>query len=136
MKKRLLLPLDGSDRDLIALNYVRHNFNPKETDVVLLNVGEIVFINGIVVPEILTENKNSGNDILNKAYIELSEFNCEKEFAFGYVDKEILDCAQIKNIDAIVMSKNTKKKFVAIVGSVTAKVIKKAKCTVIVLPQS
>ena len=136
MKKRLLLPLDGSDRDLIALNYVRHNFNPKEPDVILLNVGEIVFINGIVVPEILTENKNSGNDILNKAYIELSEFNCEKEFAFGYVDKEILDCAQSKNIDAIVMSKNTKKKFVAIVGSVTAKVIKKAKCTVIVLPQS
>lgn len=136
MKKRLLLPLDGSDRDLIALNYVRNNFNPKETDVVLLNVGEIVFINGMVVPEILTENKNSGNDILNKASIELSEFNCEKEFAFGYVDKEILDYSQSKNIDAIIMSKNTKKKFIAIVGSVTAQVLKKARCTMIILPQS
>lgn len=133
MNKKILLPLDGSNRDSIEINFLKENFNPQETEVILLHVGEIVYIQGIVVSEL--EEQKKGNSILKRAWENLKEFRCTKKFQFGYAEKVILNYANNLDVDIIIMAKNTKKKFVTLVGSVTAKVIKKSKCTVIVLPQ-
>ncbi len=135
MSKKILLPLDGSNRDLIAVNFLKDNFNPQETEVILLNAGEIVYVHGIVVSEIISSEKADGNEILERAFDNLKEFKCTKEFQFGYAHNVILNYANAFNVDMIIMAKNTKKNFVPFVGSVTARVIKRSKHTVIVLPQ-
>lgn len=135
MKKKILLPLDGSDRDLIAVNFLKDNFKPEETEVILLNVGEIVYAHGIVVSHLIGTEKEHGGRVLQRAYGILKDFNCVKEFQFGYADKVIIDYANDLNVDTIIMAKNTKGKYVPFIGSVTSKVLKKSKCTVIVLPQ-
>ena len=43
--------------------------------------------------------------------------------------------AEDNDVDIIIMAKNTKKKFTALVGSVTEHVVKRAKCIVIIIPE-
>ncbi len=135
MKKKVLLPLDGSDRDLISINFLKENFNPKDTEVLLLNIGDIVYAHGIVVSHLISMDKENSERILQRACELLDEFNCTKEFQFGYVDQTIIEYSNALEIDIIIMTKKTRKRYVPFMGSVTAKVAKKAKCTVIVLPQ-
>lgn len=135
MKKKILLPLDGSDRDLMEVNFIKENFNPEKTEVILLNVGEVVYVEGAVVAKLIMSEQENSSKILERAAENLKGFQCIKKFQFGYADNIILDCADEFNVDMIVMAKNTKKKFIQLVGSVTSKVIKRAKCSVLMLPQ-
>ena len=135
MKKKILLPLDGSDRDLIEVNFIKENFNPEKTEVILLNVGEIVYVEESVVAKLIMSEQENSSKILERAKQNLEGFQCIKKFKFGYADNIILECADKFNVDIIVIAKNTKKKFVQLVGSVTSKVIKRAKCSVVMLPQ-
>lgn len=138
-KKKILIPVDGSERSLISLQYLNNNFKPEDVEVVLLNVREIVFINGMAVSEEVKDSEIIGKRILKDAEEQLNklnkEFEYKKEFSFGYAGDEILRYAEDNNIDTILMAKNTKKKFTALVGSVTAHVVKKAKCVVIMIPE-
>lgn len=138
-KKKILIPIDGSERSLISLQYLNNNFKPKDVEIVLLNVREIVFINGMAVSEEVKDAEIIGKRILDEAEKQLknlnNEFECKKEFSFGYAGDEILRYAEENNIDTILMAKNTKKKFTALVGSVTAHVVKKAKCVVVMIPE-
>lgn len=134
-KKKILIPIDGSDRSLIALNYLKNNFKPEEVDVVLMHVREIVFINGMAVSEEVKDAEAIGKKILNNVREKVEEFNCEKEFSFGYAGDEIVRYAEENDVDIILMAKNTRKKFTALVGSVTAHVVKRAKCVMIIIPE-
>lgn len=135
MNKKILLPLDGSDRDLIAVNFLKENFSPKETEVILLNVGQIVYVEGSIVADMIVSEEELGIKILERAAENLKGFHCIKEFKFGYADEVIINYSNALKVDMIIMAKNTKKKFVQIIGSVTSKVIKRAKCSVMMLPQ-
>ncbi len=132
MNKKILLPLDGSDRDLIAVNFLKENFNPKETEVILLNVGQIVYVEGSIVSDMIVSEEELGIKILERAAENLKGFHCIKKFKFGYADEVIINYSNALKVDMIIMAKNTKKNFVPFVGSVTARVIKKSKCTVII----
>lgn len=138
-KKKILVPIDGSERSLIALEYLKNNFKPEEVEVALFNVREIVFINGMAVSEEVKDAEVVGKGILAEAKKKLKMFNpnfeCKTEFSFGYAGDEIISYADENNIDIILMAKNTKKKFTALVGSVTAHVVKRAKCIVIMIPE-
>ncbi|MDQ0148734.1 universal stress protein [Eubacterium multiforme] len=134
-KKKILIPIDGSDRSLIALNYLKNNFKPEEVDVVLMHVREIVFINGMAVSEEVKDAEAIGKKILNNVREKVEGFNCEKEFSFGYAGDEIVRYAEENDVDIILMAKNTRKKFTALVGSVTAHVVKRAKCVMIIIPE-
>ncbi|MBY0755801.1 universal stress protein [Clostridium sardiniense] len=134
-KKKILIPIDGSDRSLISLNYLKNNFKPEDVEVTLMNVREIVFINGMAVTEEVKDAEVIGKRILREASEEIEEFDCKREFSFGYAGDEILRYAEENDIDIILMAKNTKKKFTTLVGSVTAHVVKRAKCIMIIIPE-
>ena len=134
-KKKILIPIDGSDRSLISLNYLKDNFKPEEVEVVLMHVREIVFVNGMAVSEEVKDAEAIGKRILNKVKEKIEEFDCKKEFSFGYAGDEIVRYAEENDIDIILMAKNTRKKFTALVGSVTAHVVKRAKCVMIIIPE-
>lgn len=134
-KKKILIPIDGSEKSLIALNYLKNNFKPEDVEVTLMNVREIVFINGLAVQEEIKDAEIIGKSVLREASEKVEEFNCKREFSFGYAGDQIISYAEDNDIDIIIMAKNTKKKFTALVGSVTAHVVKKAKCIVIIVPE-
>lgn len=134
-KKKILIPIDGTDRSLISLNYLKNNFKPEDVEVILMNVREIVFINGMAVSEEVKDAEVIGKTILREAGEKIEEFDYKKEFSFGYAGDEILRYAEDNDIDIILMAKNTKKKFTTLVGSVTAHVVKKAKCIIIIIPE-
>ena len=66
--------------------------------------------------------------------MKLEGYVVEKFFAVGYIPDEILKKAEEGNYDIIIMTKSTKKGLVRMIGSVTSKVIKSAKISVIVIP--
>ncbi|MDY6011939.1 universal stress protein [Clostridium sp.] len=134
-KKKILIPIDGSEKSLIALNYLKNNFKPEDVEVTVINVREIVFINGLAVQEEIKDAEIIGKSILRDASEKIEEFNCKREFAFGYAGDQILNYAEDNDVDIIIMAKNTKKKFTALVGSVTEHVVKRAKCIVIIIPE-
>ncbi|MGG7078633.1 universal stress protein [Clostridium sardiniense] len=135
MKKKVLIPLDGSNRDLISLNFLKENFDSKDTEVLLLNVGDIVYSHGIVVSHLISMEEEKAVRTLERAYELLKDYDCTKEFQFGYVDKTIVECSIDYEIDIIIMTKDARKIYIPFMGSVNCKVVKKAKCIVIVLPQ-
>lgn len=134
-KKKILIPIDGSEKSLIALNYLKNNFKPEDVEVTVINIREIVFINGLAVQEEIKDAEIIGKSILRDASEKIEEFNCKREFAFGYAGDQILNYAEDNDVDIIIMAKNTKKKFTALVGSVTEHVVKRAKCIVIIIPE-
>ena len=134
-KKKILIPIDGSEKSLIALNYLKNNFKPEDVEVTVINVREIVFINGLAVQEEIKDAEIIGKSILRDASEKIEEFNCKREFAFVYAGDQILNYAEDNDVDIIIMAKNTKKKFTALVGSVTEHVVKRAKCIVIIIPE-
>lgn len=72
--------------------------------------------------------------VLDEASVELDGYEVEKFFTVGYAPDEILKKAEEGNYDLIIMTKSTKKGLMRMIGSVTSKVIKNSKISVIVLP--
>lgn len=136
MKKKVLIPLDGSNRDLISINYLKENFSPEDTEVLLLHVGDIVYAHGIVVSNLITIEKDTAEVTLRRGKNLLSKFNCTTEFQFGYIDRTIINYSIDDKIDVIIMTKHNKGIRIPFMGSVVNKVVKKAKCTVIALSES
>lgn len=134
-KKKILIPIDGTDRSLISLNYLKDNFNKDNVEVTLIHVREIVFINGMAVSEEIKDAEVIGKRVLKEAKEQIKEYECKTELRFGYAGDEILSYAEENEVDTIIMAKNTKKKFTLLVGSVTAHVAKRAKCALIIIPE-
>ncbi|MGV3025477.1 universal stress protein [Clostridium thermobutyricum] len=134
-KRRVLIPIDGSEKSLESLDYLKEYYNPEKVEIILLHVREIVFIDGMAVSDELRDAELIGKRILDKASRLIEEYDYKCEFLFGYAADEILNYAEENDIDVIVMAKNTQKKFVALVGSVTAHVAKKTKCTLVIVPE-
>lgn len=135
MKKKVLIPLDGSDRDLISVNFLKENFDPKDTEVLLLNVGDIVYAHGIVVSHLIDIEKDNSEITLKRASKLLDEFNCTEEFQFGYADQTIIEYSIALESDIIIMTKHKKGMHIPFMSSVASKVVKKARCMVIVLTE-
>ena len=78
-KKKILMPIDGSEKSLIALNYLKNNFKPEDVEVTVINVREIVSINGLAVQEEIKEYAEIiGKSILRDASEKIEEFNCKR----------------------------------------------------------
>jgi nucleotide-binding universal stress UspA family protein len=135
-KKKVLVPLDGTERSMHSLDWLKKIFKEDEVAVTLMNVEEIVIANDMVVTndEIKRVQLESDN-ILNKAKKKIEGYETEKYCAFGYAADEILSKAKSDNYDAIVMTKSTKKGLARMIGSVTNKVVRNAQTIVIIVPQ-
>ncbi len=134
-KKRMLVPIDGTERSMYALDFIKEIF-PKDSgmEIILMNVKELVLINEMIVSEEVKVAKELGNDILEAAKKKMEGYNVETYFAFGYPGDEILKKAQDEDVGIIVMTQSTKRGLSRMIGSVTTSVVKKAKCVVMVVP--
>ncbi|MGL5415246.1 MAG: universal stress protein [Clostridium sp.] len=134
-KRKVLIPIDGSEKSLVSLEYLKDFYDPAKVEIILMHVKEIVFVSGIVMADEIKVAEALGQKILERAMSYLEDYDCTGEFAFGYAGDEILDYAEENNVEVIIMGKNTKKKFTTIVGSVTEHVAKKTKCILVIVPE-
>lgn len=134
-KKRILVPIDGTERSMHSLSFVKNTYSNKDVELLIMNVKELVFINGMVVSNELENAKLIGERILNEAVKKIEGYDLKTYFTFGYPADEIVRKAKEENIDLIVMTKSTKKGLTRMIGSVTVSVVKHAKCTVVIVPE-
>jgi len=134
-RKKILVPIDGTERSIQSLNFIKGLFPKDSLDIILMNVKELVLINGMSIAEELKIAEQVGEEILNNAEEALEGYSVEKYFTFGYAGDEIVKKAKEEKIDVIVMTKSTKKGLTRMIGSVTVSVVKHAKCIVMIVPE-
>lgn len=134
-KKRILVPIDGTERSMYALEFIKELY-PKEADmeIIIMNVKELVLINEMMVSEEVKIARELGKDILEAAKEKMQGYNVETYFTFGYPSDEILNKAKDEDVGIIVMTQSTKRGLSRMIGSVTTSVVKKAKCIVMIIP--
>ena len=135
MKRKVLVPIDGTERSKRSLEFIKSIFPSDKVELIIMNVKELVFINGMIISDELTAAKEMGDRILNEALKEVPEYKSETYFTFGYPGDEIVKKAKEDDIDIIVMTKSTRKGLTRMIGSVTVNVVKHAKCSVMIVPE-
>ncbi|MBU3182847.1 universal stress protein [Clostridium psychrophilum] len=136
MKKiKALVPLDGTERSMHSLNWLKDFLNKDAISITLMNVMEIVITNDMVVPTEFDYLVEESKVFLDKAQKELEGYEVENFITFGYSGEQILKKAKKDSYDIIIMTKSNKKGLYKMVGSVTSKVVRNASIPVIVIPK-
>lgn len=135
--KRILVPVDKSEKTLKSIESLKSLFRKEEVQIVLLHVIDEFNISAVdyVSPEFMETVTTLSHSVLNRAGDLLKEYDVEKVSALGSPAKEIFNTVEEKNIDLIIMTKTGAgivDKY--ILGSVTSKVVKKAEVPVMVIP--
>lgn len=131
--RKLLLPIDGSQRSLKAIQWIKSRYSPNDVEITILIVRED--LDNIRSHAEYDEAKLEAQPILQRNASLLSGFKVNIEFRFGRAGEEILLFAEENNVDAIVMTKSTKKGWSRIIGSVTTYVVKYANSVVVIIPE-
>lgn len=133
MKKKILIPLDGTERSMHSIDLVKNLYRQDEVEIILLYVKEDV--NNVIMEYDLTAAQKDMQRLTAPAVKELMgyEVNCE----FGLIDAgvEIVKRAKMNKTDIIVMTKSTKKGLTRMIGSVTSYVVKNAPCIVMIVAE-
>ncbi|CEN31355.1 universal stress protein [Paraclostridium sordellii] len=136
--KKILLPIDGSEKSQNSLDFILNNYSKDEVKIVLITVSNISLTNitnKMLIDMKIEESKKEINKMLDKFKNELQGYKVEKYWSFVDPDQEIISKSIDGKFDAIIMTKSTKKNFIDSIGSVTLYVVKKSKCTVIIVPE-
>ena len=115
-KRKVLIPIDGTERSMHSLEFVKEIFPKDSVEIIIMNVKEL------------------GSEILEAAKEKMKGYTTETYFTFGYPGDEIIKKATEENIGIIVMTKSTKRGLTRMIGSVTTNVVKRAKCIVMIVP--
>lgn len=134
-KMKVLIPLDGTERSMHSLDWLKKMFNKDTIEITLMNVIEIVMTNDIIITEQIKSVQEESELALDKAMREVENYKVEKCVTFGHAADEILKKAREDKFDIIIMTKSNKKGLVRMVGSVTSKVVKGSQTLVLVVPQ-
>lgn len=130
---KILVPLDGSEKSMHSLDWLKGFFNAEEAEVTLMNVIERVYT-GEVVPLNIEYTTDSSGRILDEAERKLDGYKVNRVNPWGYSSDAILREAREGNYDMIVMTKSSAKGISRFIGSVTSKVVRNSEVSVVVIP--
>ncbi len=131
--KRILIPVDGSERSLHSLDWAITILGPHEASFYVITVMDKQ--DEVRYAEQHGKRKPIPEEILAPAKQKLREYNYHTEVRYGAPGKEILKYAEEAQIDQIIMTKSTKKDWTRIIGSVTTYVVQHAKHIVTIVPE-
>lgn len=135
-KKKILVPLDGTERSMHSIDWLKKLFKEDRVTITLMTIREIVMANDITITNSTIEQAQKDMDeVLDKAEKKLEGYEVEKYSDFGSAPDKILLKSKLENYDVIIMTKSNKKGLARIIGSVTNKVLKNAHTLVIVVPE-
>ena len=66
-RRRILLPIDGTERSLHSIELIRSIYAKNQIDIIVMNVKELVFKNGMIISDELKNTEESAKNILNQA---------------------------------------------------------------------
>ena len=133
--KKILVPIDGTERSMHSLDFIKENYSPEKVELHIINVKELVFIDGISMSDEIKTSEKNGRDLLDRARNLVSDYKVDASFTFGYAGDEIVRNAESLEADIIIMTKSTKKGLTRMIGSCTSYVLKHAKCTLVIVPE-
>lgn len=128
--KRILVPVDGSQRSLAAVRQVKTSFSPKVFEIVLLMVRENT--NYLPNSDKVKEAKAELEEKLDVIAEGLSDYEVIKKAEVGKAGPKIIECVKENNIDMIVITKSTKTNMVNMIGTTASYIIRRADCNVMV----
>lgn len=134
-RTKILIPLDGTERSMHSLDWLKKFFSKNSIEITLMNVMDIITANNMVIPNQFEYLQEESELILEKAVKELIGYRVEKFTTYGHAGDEILKKAKEDSYDIIIMTKSNKKGLPRIIGSVTSKVVRNAQVSVIVIPE-
>ncbi|WP_203522549.1 universal stress protein [Fusobacterium sp. IOR10] len=148
--KKVLIPLDGSERSLHSISLMKELYKPTDAEIILMYVEEgteeiYKDLDETLKGKTYEEGRKifESHDLKGRIEAKLDEtlklvegYSVKKEVFFDKkVGKEILKVADDNEVDLIIMTKSTKKGFEKMIGSVTSYVVKHAKCIVLIVPE-
>ena len=131
--KTILIPIDGTERSKKSVNLVIDLYRPDEVEVVVLAVREDV--EWMRTEQDFSEARSAIQPTLDEIVAKMSDFKVRTLVSFGRAGEEILYTADAENVDIIVMTKSTRGGWYRMIGSVTAHVVKYARCVVTIVPE-
>lgn len=134
-KLKILIPLDGSEKSMHSLDWLKKFFSKEEADITLLYVTEIYYKGETIDVSAFKNFENVGIQILDEAAAKVEGYNVNKVSVHGNVANTILKEASDGKYDLIIMTKSSIKGVSRIVGSVTSKVVRNSEVAVIVVPE-
>jgi nucleotide-binding universal stress UspA family protein len=134
-KIKVLIPLDGSEKSMHSIAWLKKYFKKEDAEVTLLSV-IVTFLSSEVSAEhnIKAEEKES-TELLDKAAKDLEGYDVEKKSIYGFAPDAIIDTAKEGGYDMIVMTRSTVTGFARIIGSVTNKVVRNTDVPVVIIPE-
>lgn len=132
--KRILVPVDGSPRSLIAISQLKATFSPRVFEVVLIMVRENT---GYVMT--LTEEAEIREELEKKLNIlskELEGYHIIIKTAVGKAGARVIECAKEVAADIIVMTKSTKPGDISTIGHTASYIIRHAQCAVLIVDET
>ena len=144
-KLKVLVPLDGYEKSLHSLNWLKKFLTKEEAEVTLLNVIEL----STYIPQMSSLGDSSLYDfsqiyeISKKRSIETLEegekhiegYNVEILSLEGQSGDMILETAKEGGFDLIIMTKSSVMGLSRLIGSVTSKVVRDSEVAVVVVPE-
>ena len=131
--KRILIPLDGTERSMHSIDLVKNLYKKDEIEITLLYIKEDVK-NMIMEDDLIAAEKDM-QKMVAPAVKELAGYKLSCEFGLIDPGTEIVKRAVMNSIDIIIMTKSTKKGLTRMIGSVTSYVVRNAPCIVMIVPE-
>lgn len=133
--KKLLLPVDGSQRSLQTVSWVMNNYSTDEVEITLMMV--IDSIGELDVKQSHSSAQEYMRIKLKNVSSKLEEvgYVLTLEADYGDPGEKICEYAKKHKIDGIIMTKSTKKGWLSTIGSVTTYVVKYAGVPITIIPE-
>ena len=136
--KNILVPIDGSEKSQKSLDFILHEFSKENVKITLMCVNDVVLTNltnPMIIDMKIKESEKQIKSMLTRLKSKLQGYDVNTYCTIGDAGKEIIEKSIDGNFDLIVMTKSTKKNFIDSIGSVTLYVVKKSKCSVVIVPE-
>lgn len=134
LMKRILVPVDGSPRSLIALEQLKTTFSPKAFEVVLVMVRENTGYALSLGEE--AEIREELDKKLNSIARTIDKYSVITRSAVGRAGARVVEAAKEFGAEMIVMTKSTKPGAGSTIGLTASYIIRHAQCDVMIVKES
>jgi nucleotide-binding universal stress UspA family protein len=132
--KKILLPLDDTERSLKALAYVRNNFTPEEAEIVLMMVDES--LGYAAKPEEEATAIAALDEKLEQLKKSLEGFKVYTKSAIGKAGIRVVRAVRDTGTDLIVMTKSSQNDMLSSIGSTAEYIIGNAPCDILIVSEA
>lgn len=143
-KLKILVPLDGYEKSLHAINWLKKVYTKEEAEVTLVNVVELSTYLPSMSPfedipsydfvELYEISKKRSSETLEEGEKQLEGYHVSKLSLFGQSADMILKTSKDGDFDMIIMTKSSVVGLFRFLGSVATKVVHDSEIPVVVIP--